>query len=297
MAIDIALLMKAYASGIFPMADARDDPETFWVEPKTRAILPLDGFRMSRSLRKTIRSDRFHVTTDTAFAEVIGICAEASHDRRETWINAEIEEAFCLLHEQGHAHSVECWSVDGARDSSSDNGGKKKLVGGLYGLVIGGAFCGESMFSRTRDASKVALAWLVARLIVGRFKLLDCQFMTDHLASLGAIEISQDEYLEQLHTAQDPYSPAFSAIKSPMGSDDSGAGCGGAGGDEAGGEVGTAGTGATSSTRVGAPSFSVLDVLLTTLEEDTRGAVGLDASSGGLSSPGKLIAQLLTQTS
>lgn len=291
MTIDIDLLLKAYASGIFPMADARDDPETFWVEPKTRAVLPLDGFHMARSLRKTIRSDRFHVTADKAFAEVISICAEAANDRRETWINADIEEAFCILHKQGYAHSVECWSVD-------DNG-DKSLVGGLYGLVIGGAFCGESMFSRSSDASKVALAWLVARLNVGRFKLLDCQFMTDHLASLGAIEISQAEYIEQLRAAQDYRSPAFSAIKSPMGSDDSGTACGGLSGTgrTVAGADGIVGTGATSSALVSTPSFAALDVLLARLDEDERGAVGLTESSGGLSSPGKLIAQLLTQTS
>ena len=293
MTIDIELLMKAYASGIFPMADARDDPETFWVEPKTRAVLPLDGFRMSRSLRKTIRSDRFQVTADSAFADVIAICAEAADDRRETWINAEIEEAFCILHEQGHAHSVECWSID--------DQGSKTLVGGLYGLVIGGAFCGESMFSRSRDASKVALAWLVARLIAGRFSLLDCQFMTDHLASLGAVEISQVEYLERLRAAQEHYSPAFSAIKSPIGSDDSEAGarlgCVSGAGRVADGAEGRVGTASASPASVAAPSFSALDTLLARLDDDARGAVGLTESSGGLSSPGKLIAQLLTQTS
>jgi len=191
MTINLDLLIKAYASGIFPMADARDDPETFWVEPKARAIIPLDNFRMSRSLRKTIRADRFRVTADTAFADVIAICAEQAGDRRETWINAEIEEAFNQLHQQGHAHSIECWLPD-------EDSGQENLVGGLYGLAIGGAFCGESMFSRARDASKVALAWLVARLKVGGFSLLDCQFMTDHLASLGATEISQAAYLAEL---------------------------------------------------------------------------------------------------
>ncbi len=286
MAIELELLLKAYASGIFPMADARDDPETFWVEPKTRAILPLDGFRMSRSLRKTIRSGRFEVTADTAFADVIAICAESASDRRETWINRDIEEAFCQLHDLGHAHSVECWSIDDA--------GQKKLVGGLYGLVIGGAFCGESMFSRARDASKVALAWLVARLIVGRFVLLDCQFMTDHLASLGAIEISQEEYLDQLRAAQDYHSPAFSAMRSPIGSDDSVGGVSGTGRTGSG-----AGSATGSTARVGAPSFAALDVLLATLgdDEDGRGAVGSAESAGGASSPAKLIAQLLTQTS
>lgn len=293
MAIDIDLLLKAYASGIFPMADARDDPETFWVEPKTRAVLPLDGFHMSRSLRKTIRSDRFQITSDEAFADVISICAESANDRLETWINADIEEAFCTLHRRGQAHSVECWLVG--------ENGARSLVGGLYGLVVGGAFCGESMFSRSRDASKVALAWLVARLIVGRFTLLDCQFMTDHLASLGAIEISQADYLEQLRAAQDYCSPAFSAIKSPMGSADSGTGCGalsGTGSTGSGtGTDGVVGTGATASASVSVPSFAALDGLLARLDEDERGAVGFAESSGGFSSPGKFIAQLLTQTS
>ncbi|MEP3225045.1 MAG: leucyl/phenylalanyl-tRNA--protein transferase [Parasphingorhabdus sp.] len=301
MAIDINLLLRAYASGIFPMADARDDPETFWVEPKTRAILPLDAFHLARSLRKTIRADRFEVTADQAFEEVISICAQSASDRRETWINADIETAFCKLHELGHAHSVECWHTN--------EEGQKSLVGGLYGLAIGGAFCGESMFSRTRDASKVALAWLVARLIVGRFQLLDCQFMTDHLASLGALEISQAEYLDKLQAAQDYRSPAFSAIKSPMRSVASGAACGavsGTGSTATGGvgtgtgggaTAGVSGTGATASTLVSAPSFAALDGLLARLDEEERGAVGFTESSGGFSSPGKLIAQLLTQTS
>ncbi|HEY9091240.1 leucyl/phenylalanyl-tRNA--protein transferase [Parasphingorhabdus sp.] len=294
MTIDLDLLLKAYASGIFPMSDARDDPETFWVEPKTRAILPLDGFHMSRSLRKTIRSDRFLVTADTAFAEVISICAESASDREETWINAEIEEAFCALHEKGHAHSVECWTIDGE--------GNKMLVGGLYGLEIGGAFCGESMFSRTRDASKVALAWVVARLIVGGYSLLDCQFMTDHLASLGAIEISQSEYIKRLRAAQAPYSPVLAEIRSSSVSTASGAARGvvsgtgrTAGGEAAGGVVGTGAT--VPDPLLSAPSFSVLDGLLPRLEDDERGSVASAAPSGASASPGKLISQLLTQTS
>ena len=221
MSIDLDLLLKAYASGIFPMADSRDDPETFWVEPKTRAIIPLDGFKMSRSLRKTIRSDKFRVTADQAFGEVITICGQAADDRRETWINAEIEQAFCDLQEQGISHSVESWLAD--------DSGNEKLVGGLYGLVVGGAFCGESMFSRERDASKVALAWLVARLKTGGFSLLDCQFMTDHLASLGAIEISQEEYVDALFAAQvhsTHHSPVLSSIRSPIKSSGSAEGAG-----------------------------------------------------------------------
>lgn len=283
MTIDLNLLMKAYGSGIFPMADARDDPETFWVEPKARAIIPLDNFRMSRSLRKTIRSDRFRVTTDEAFADIIAICAAEAGDRRDTWINAEIEEAFNQLHQLGHAHSIECWMRDEAT-------GENKLVGGLYGLAIGGAFCGESMFSRSRDASKVALAWLVARLKVGGFPLLDCQFMTDHLASLGAIEISQEAYLDELKRVRGYVPSSDSAIRFPIGSAGAlfGAGAGRAAG---------AGVAADGDEASGTVSFGALDALLARLDEDVRGAVGLAESSGGSSSPGKLIAQLLTQTS
>ncbi|WP_373492225.1 leucyl/phenylalanyl-tRNA--protein transferase [Parasphingorhabdus sp.] len=276
MTIDLDLLIKAYASGIFPMADARDDPETFWVEPKSRAVIPLDNFRMSRSLRKTIRSDRFRVTADTDFPQVIAICAAQAGDRKDTWINAEIEEAFNQLHLLGYAHSIECWLPD-------EESGQDILVGGLYGLAIGGAFCGESMFSRARDASKVALAWLVARLKVGGFPLLDCQFMTDHLASLGAIEISQQAYLEELTRVRGYVSSSLSPIRSPIRS--SGAGAGLAAGAEGAADA------------PASVSFGALDALLAGLDEDVRGAVGFAESSGGSSSPGKLIAQLLTQTS
>jgi leucyl/phenylalanyl-tRNA--protein transferase len=182
--IDPELLLRAYSIGVFPMADSRDAREVFWVEPRRRAILPIDGFRLSRSLRKTLRSGTFEVSRDTAFAEVVRSCAE----REETWINEEIEASYIELHRLGHAHSIECW-----REGS--------LVGGLYGVRLGAAFFGESMFSVERDASKVALAWLVARLRVGGFTLLDCQFMTEHLASLGAVEIAQPDYLALLSAA------------------------------------------------------------------------------------------------
>jgi leucyl/phenylalanyl-tRNA--protein transferase len=182
--IDPDLLLRAYAIGVFPMADSREAREVFWVEPKRRAILPLDGFRMSRSLRKTIRSGTFQVTCDQAFADVLKRCSE----REETWINAQIEAGFNRLHRLGHAHSIECWQ-DG------------ELAGGLYGVKLGGAFFGESMFSAATDASKVALAWLVARLHVGGYSLLDCQFMTDHLRSLGAVEILQSDYVTLLSSA------------------------------------------------------------------------------------------------
>jgi leucyl/phenylalanyl-tRNA--protein transferase len=182
--LDPDLVLRAYAIGVFPMSDSRSAGDVFWVEPRKRAVLPIDGFRMSRSLRKTIRSGMFQVTADTAFAEIVRRCSE----RQETWINGIIEASFNNLHRLGHAHSIEC----------RQNG---RLVGGLYGVKLGAAFFGESMFSLERDASKVALAWLVARLKVGGFRLLDCQFMTDHLRSLGAVEIDQKDYVSLLSSA------------------------------------------------------------------------------------------------
>ena len=182
--LDPRLLLQGYATGIFPMADSRDAEELFWVEPRNRAIIPLDGFHLSRSLRRVLVADRFQVTLDRDFASVIKACAE----REETWINAEIEQAMMALNASGHAHSVEVW--DGAA-----------LAGGLYGVKLGRAFFGESMFSRATDASKVALAWLVARLKAGNFTLLDCQFMTDHLASLGAVSIPRETYVALLSAA------------------------------------------------------------------------------------------------
>jgi leucyl/phenylalanyl-tRNA--protein transferase len=170
------------------MAEHRDEASVFWVEPRQRAILPLDGFHLSRTLRKTIASDRFRVTADAAFEQVIALCAQSVPDRPDTWINSAIEQVFVALHRRGFAHSVECWDGD-------------RLVGGLYGLALGTAFFGESMVSRARDASKVAIAALVARLRVGGFTLLDCQFMTDHLASLGAIEVPREDYLSLLSAA------------------------------------------------------------------------------------------------
>jgi leucyl/phenylalanyl-tRNA---protein transferase len=272
MLLDLDLLLRAYANGIFPMADARDDPETFWVEPKTRAILPLDGFNLTRSLAKVIRQDRFTVTTDTAFAQVITLCAEAADDRDVTWINADIEQAFLALHARGDAHSVECWQ-DG------------KLVGGLYGLAQGRAFCGESMFSRATDASKVALAWLVARMRLGGFQLLDCQFMTDHLASLGVIEISQKQYLARLKTALDIPNQVSIVSSSTTG------GSGSATGSGAGLALGA--------------TWGALDGFLSTgLAGDgatpvsgTADPAGVKGSGGASSSPGKLILHALTQTS
>ena len=247
--LDPRLLLQGYAAGIFPMADSRDASELFWVEPRSRAIIPLDQFHMSRSLRRTLRSGQFSVTLDREFHQVILACA----DREETWINAEIERAMLALHASGHAHSVEVWKSG-------------ELVGGLYGVKLGRAFFGESMFSRATDASKVALAWLVARTKVGGYTLLDCQFMTAHLASLGAVTVPRRTYVALLSAAL-------------------GGGAGGvAGGVTSGvGEVAVAGSGAATAAP---PDFGALDRLL-----DATGAAGAPGPSG------YVIAQLLGQTS
>jgi leucyl/phenylalanyl-tRNA--protein transferase len=178
------LLLRAYRAGIFPMAEARDDPDVFWVEPKRRGILPLEGVHLSRSLLRTIRRGRFRVSFDADFAGVVAGCAE----RAETWISGAIARAYEALHREGHAHSVEAWEGEA-------------LVGGCYGVAIGGAFFGESMFSRRRDASKVALAALVERLRAGGFVLLDTQFLTPHLASLGGREVAAADYRRLLAAA------------------------------------------------------------------------------------------------
>ncbi|MBB4154684.1 leucyl/phenylalanyl-tRNA--protein transferase [Sphingomonas jinjuensis] len=203
--LDPQLVLGAYAVGVFPMADSRDADSVYWVEPRERAILPLDGFRLSRSLRRTIAADRFRVTADRDFRGIIQLCAESASDRPETWINGAIEEVFVGLHLMGFAHSIECWDGD-------------ELVGGLYGLTLGKAFFGESMVSRRTDASKVALAWLVARLRAGGFTLLDCQFMTDHLASLGAVEITRSAYVALLTAAVEGVVGASSGSRAPTSS-------------------------------------------------------------------------------
>jgi leucyl/phenylalanyl-tRNA--protein transferase len=236
--LDPALVLGAYSVGVFPMADSRDAASVYWVEPRRRAILPLDQFHLSRSLRKVVVADRFRVTADQAFGEIVRLCAQSADDRPETWINRSIEQCFQRLHEMGYAHSVECWADD-------------RLVGGLYGLAIGRAFFGESMVSRAANASKVAIAALVARLRAGGYTLLDCQFMTTHLASLGATEISRRDYMALLAAA--------------IGSSDD-----------------------SSSDTVADGDFGALDRL----------GAGGDAAAGGAGAvPGKLIAQLLVQTS
>jgi leucyl/phenylalanyl-tRNA--protein transferase len=184
------ILLKAYAAGIFPMAESAEDNALYWVEPEERGIFPLDGLHISHSLRKRIRQRRFDIRIDTAFNDVIGACAEKMPDRKTTWINQRIRSLYGQLYKMGCCHSVECWR-------------QNKLVGGLYGVRIGGAFFGESMFSRETDASKVALVHLVARLKAGGFRLLDAQFTTPHLETLGARTISRTDYHVLLERAID----------------------------------------------------------------------------------------------
>jgi leucyl/phenylalanyl-tRNA--protein transferase len=182
------VLLRAYACGIFPMAESADDPTLFWVEPDMRGVIPLDGFRIASRLARTVRSDTFTVTVNTAFKATIAGCAAPQEGREDTWINERIRHLYGGLHVLGHCHSVEAWQ-DG------------DLVGGLYGVSLGRAFFGESMFHRVRDASKVALVHLVARLIAGGFELLDTQYVTEHLKSFGAIEIPRRRYAALLDKA------------------------------------------------------------------------------------------------
>lgn len=182
------ILLRAYAQGVFPMAERRDDPALYWLSPDSRGVIPLDRFHVPRRLARAVRNDTYRVTADRAFADVITACAAPAPGREESWINAEIVALYSELHRRGSAHSIETWK-DG------------KLVGGLYGVTLGAAFFGESMFSRARDASKIALVHLVARLLTGGYELLDAQFATDHLAQFGAVSISRDDYLRRLATA------------------------------------------------------------------------------------------------
>ena len=175
------ILVRAYAAGVFPMAESADDPELFWVDPRRRGILPLDAFHVARRLRRVVRRRIFEIRCDSAFEDVIRACSEASEKRPNTWINDEIVRLYAALFARGAAHSVECWRDD-------------RLAGGLYGVSLGAVFFGESMFSRENDASKVALVHLVARLRLGGFRLLDTQFLTPHLARFGGIEISRTRY-------------------------------------------------------------------------------------------------------
>lgn len=193
------VLLRAYACGIFPMAESADDPTLFWVEPEQRGVIPLEGFRVASRLARTVRSDQFTVTVNQAFKAVIAGCAAPQPGREDTWINKRIRELYTGLYAIGHCHSVECWQ-DG------------ELVGGLYGVSLGRAFFGESMFHNVRDASKVALVHLVARLIAGGFELLDTQYVTEHLKTFGATEIPRRRYTVLLDKALSGASADFTRL-------------------------------------------------------------------------------------
>lgn len=194
------LVMHAYRSGIFPMAEHRQDDTLFWVDPRRRGVFPLNGFHISRSLKRRLLTTPHYVTINADFAGVMQACA----DRSETWINDEIESVFNALHHLGHAHSIEVWS-------------EERLIGGVYGLAVGAVFCGESMFSRATDGSKMALAYLVDRLNRGGFQVFDTQFLTPHLASLGAIEVPRSQYHSMLREAMDqPASFTAPAVTTPQ---------------------------------------------------------------------------------
>ena len=188
MEITPQVLLKAYACGIFPMAESSEDPGLFWVEPELRGIIPLDQFHVPRRLARVVRQGKYEIRVDTAFGEVLRLCADATPTRQQTWINGRIAQLYNELHAMGHCHSVECWDGD-------------ELVGGLYGVRLGGAFFGESMFSRARDASKIALVHLVERMVAGGFELLDTQFNTKHLSQFGAIEVPKAAYEKLLDRA------------------------------------------------------------------------------------------------
>jgi leucyl/phenylalanyl-tRNA---protein transferase len=264
--IPVETLLLAYRSGIFPMSDNREDTEVFWVEPRERAIIPLDGLHLSKSLRKVLRADRFMVTVDRAFEQVIRACSQPRPDHPETWISERIVQSYIGLHRAGHAHSVECW-LETPADGPA-------LVGGLYGVSFDRVFCGESMFSRVPDASKVALAWLTALLRSAGFALLDCQFMTEHLRSMGAVEMAQADYRRLVADAHSqPRTSLGMAWRSLTG------GCYPAGVPSAAG-AGASGAGAAAGVAAG------------------FGAVAAGFSpDAGPSSPGKRIVQSLTQTS
>ncbi|MBU1385360.1 MAG: leucyl/phenylalanyl-tRNA--protein transferase [Alphaproteobacteria bacterium] len=195
-------LLNCYAKGVFPMGEGRDDPRVFLVEPDQRGVIPLDGFRIPTRLKRTVRSDLFEVRIDTAFAAMLDACAAPGPGREDSWINGPIRRLYAELHACGHARSVECWQGE-------------SLVGGLYGVTLGGAFFGESMFSRERDASKVALVHLVARLKRGGWRLLDAQFLTTHLSQFGAVETPQAAYLGLLRAAR-TVQPDTASLFQPM---------------------------------------------------------------------------------
>jgi leucyl/phenylalanyl-tRNA--protein transferase len=265
-AFDARDLLDCYARGVFPMADAREDARVFLIDPERRGVIPLDAFHAPRRLARTVRGDPFEIRLDTAFHQVVLACAASGPGRTETWINRPIERLYLQLHELGHAHSLECWQGD-------------ELVGGLYGVSLKGAFFGESMFSRRRDASKVALVHLVARLIAGGYRLLDAQFMTEHLGQFGAQEIGRAEYHRRLARALEAEGDFYALVGG-----ESGAALGSGGGTALGAGAAGAGLGAA----LGGGRSS-------TLGSAAAGLGGGLAAGAGVS--GALALQLIAQAS
>ncbi len=265
-AFDARDLLDCYARGVFPMADAREDAKVFLIDPERRGVIPLSGFHVSRRLARTVRAEPFEVRVDTVFHQVVLECAASGPGRSETWINRPIERLYLQLHNLGRAHSVECWQ-DG------------RLVGGLYGVSLRGAFFGESMFSRRTDASKVALVHLVARLIAGGFVLLDAQFMTEHLRQFGAQEIARADYHRRLAAALKVEADFYGVVGA------AGLGAGSAAGLGAGGSA-ALGAGAAAGVAAGGRS-------------STLGAGGLAAGgrAGAAARGGALALQVITQAS
>jgi leucyl/phenylalanyl-tRNA--protein transferase len=272
-AFDARDLLDCYARGVFPMADAREDSRVFLIDPERRGVLPLRGFHVPKRLARTVRSDPFEVRVDTAFHEVVLACAASGPGRMETWINRPIERLYLQLHERGHAHSVECWQ-----------GGE--LVGGLYGVSLKGAFFGESMFSRRRDASKVALVHLAARLIAGGYRLLDAQFMTEHLGQFGAEEVTRLAYHRRLNQALE-VDGDFYGLGGADSASGSGAGAGVAG---SGGATFGAGVGeATAGDPLGGGRSSSLG--------SSAGFAAGATAGGAAATRGALVLQLIAQAS
>ena len=263
-AFDARDLLDCYARGVFPMADAREDTRVFLIDPERRGVLPLDGFHVPKRLARTVRADPFAIRIDTAFHDVVLACAASGPGRIQTWINHPIEQLYLRLHELGFAHSVECWQED-------------RLVGGLYGVSLKGAFFGESMFSRTRDASKVALVHLVAQLIAGGYRLLDAQFMTEHLAQFGAQEISRRDYHRRLKAAMN-VDGNFYATGSAFGS-------GGGTGSALGAGASALGAGVSASSAAGVSDLAF------------GAGAGAAAAGAATGMSGRLALQLITQAS
>jgi len=270
-AFDARDLLDCYARGVFPMADAREDSRVFLIDPERRGVMPLKGFHVPRRLARTVRAGVYEVRVNTAFHQVVLACAASGPGRTETWINRPIERLYLQLHGLGHAHSVECWA-DG------------ELVGGLYGVSLKGAFFGESMFSRRRDASKVALVHLVGRLIAGGFQLLDAQFMTEHLSQFGAEEIGRRAYHRRLVQALEVDADFY------VGGTASGVALGSGAGVAGGGGATLGGGDAAGAALAGGRSSSL---------GSSDSAGGLAAGAGGAmaATAGALVLQLIAQAS